>query len=138
MSQVAPADLNAFIYMLERNIAWMANQTGNATASNEFKELASSRKDAMEQVLWNPSTCEWEFGVGWDLGFSITWGLGYILCITPPGLRCGPMALLLGHVMRCNRVLSVVWEWWCNGDVGQDVVRDHMCSFWVSSVEGGG
>jgi neutral trehalase len=44
--------------MLERNIAWMANQTGNATLSGEYNTLASKRKEAIEKVLWNPDTCE--------------------------------------------------------------------------------
>jgi len=58
-TKVVPADLNAFIYMLERNIAWMANQTGNSTLSDEFNKLAAARKEAIEQVLWNPSTSSW-------------------------------------------------------------------------------
>jgi hypothetical protein len=30
--QIIPADLNAFLYQLERNIAWAANLTGNNPA----------------------------------------------------------------------------------------------------------
>jgi hypothetical protein len=54
--QVVPADLNAFLYQLERNIAWAANLTGNASTSEEFNEAAAQRKAAIQTLLWNNET----------------------------------------------------------------------------------
>jgi hypothetical protein len=54
--QIIPADLNAFVYQLERNIAWAANLTGNASISETFNEAAAQRKAAIQALLWNNET----------------------------------------------------------------------------------
>jgi hypothetical protein len=56
--QIVPADLNAFLYQLERNIAWAANLTGNASTSEAFNEAAALRRAAMQALLWNNETGE--------------------------------------------------------------------------------
>jgi alpha,alpha-trehalase len=56
--QIVPADLNAFLYQLERNIAWAANLTGNASISEAFNEAAAQHKAAIQALLWNNKTGE--------------------------------------------------------------------------------
>jgi alpha,alpha-trehalase len=51
-----PADLNAFLYQMERNIAWAANQSGDAATSQAFNEAAAARKEAIQALLWNDTT----------------------------------------------------------------------------------
>lgn len=54
--QIVPADLNAFLYQIERNIAWGANLTGNASLSDEYNKLAMMRYEAINALLWNETT----------------------------------------------------------------------------------
>lgn len=51
--QVVPADLNAWLYQLERNIAWAANATGDAATSERFNAAADARRAAMDALLWD-------------------------------------------------------------------------------------
>eukprot|EP00877_Chromochloris_zofingiensis_P005742 jgi/Chrzof1/15169/Cz09g30050.t1 len=62
-TSIVPADLNAFLYQIERNIAWGANLTGNASLSDEYNKLAMMRYEAINALLWNETTGAWHDGV---------------------------------------------------------------------------
>jgi alpha,alpha-trehalase len=61
--QIVPADLNAFLHQMERNIAWAANKTGDAATSHAFNEAAAARKAAMQALLWDNTTGGLQQGV---------------------------------------------------------------------------
>lgn len=56
--QIIPADLNAWLYQMENNIAWMANQTGDAAISDRFNRAAAARKQGIEALLWDNAAGE--------------------------------------------------------------------------------
>ncbi|KAF6257659.1 trehalase-domain-containing protein [Scenedesmus sp. NREL 46B-D3] len=62
-TQIVPADLNAFLFQMERNIAWAANQTGDAATSEQFNRAAAKRRAAMQALLWNATTGMWHDGI---------------------------------------------------------------------------
>jgi neutral trehalase len=54
--QIVPADLNSYLYDMERNIADFAlalNDTGNAT---RFSALVAQRHEAIQALMWDSST----------------------------------------------------------------------------------
>jgi neutral trehalase len=48
-----PADLNAFLYQLETNIAWAAELLGQEGTSQAFSRLAAGRRDSINKLLWD-------------------------------------------------------------------------------------
>lgn len=50
---ILPVDLNAFLFKLERSIARLAREDGDAATAKEFEQRASARRDAMDRVFWN-------------------------------------------------------------------------------------
>ncbi|WIA44588.1 hypothetical protein OEZ86_007311 [Tetradesmus obliquus] len=62
-TQIVPADLNAFLYQMERNIAWAANSSGNAATSEAFNQAAAQRRAAMQALLWDNTTGMWHDGI---------------------------------------------------------------------------
>lgn len=53
LTQVVPADLNAFLYQLETNIAWAAVLLGQEGTSQAFSTLAAGRRDSINKLLWD-------------------------------------------------------------------------------------
>lgn len=55
--QVIPADLNAFLYQMELNIAWAAALAGGegpeGPTVRRFRDAAAQRKAAMDALLWD-------------------------------------------------------------------------------------
>jgi alpha,alpha-trehalase len=62
-TQIIPADLNAWLYQMENNIAWMAQQTGDAATSDRFKRAAAARKQAINALLWDNEAGMWRDGI---------------------------------------------------------------------------
>eukprot|EP00879_Flechtneria_rotunda_P007623 GHRR01007995.1.p1 GENE.GHRR01007995.1~~GHRR01007995.1.p1 ORF type:complete len:511 (+),score=72.93 GHRR01007995.1:1352-2884(+) len=62
-SQIIPADLNGWLYQMERNIAWAANLTGDGATSDRFNKAAAARKEAMDRLLWDNTTVMWRDGI---------------------------------------------------------------------------
>eukprot|EP00879_Flechtneria_rotunda_P008702 GHRR01009116.1.p1 GENE.GHRR01009116.1~~GHRR01009116.1.p1 ORF type:complete len:560 (+),score=184.24 GHRR01009116.1:304-1983(+) len=62
-TQIIPADLNAWLYQMERNIAWAANLTGNATTYDSFNSAAAARKKAIDALLWDDKAGMWRDGI---------------------------------------------------------------------------
>jgi alpha,alpha-trehalase len=62
-TQIIPADLNAWIYQLESNIAWMANMTGDAATSAQYTAAAATRAAAIEALLWDAASGNWRDGI---------------------------------------------------------------------------
>jgi hypothetical protein len=58
-THVIPADLNAFLLQMERNIAFFANATANSTLADQFTAYAAGRQAAIDAVLWSPSLGRW-------------------------------------------------------------------------------
>jgi hypothetical protein len=51
--QIVPADLNAWLYQMEQNIAWAADILGDAAQSSTFQQAAAKRAAAIEALLWD-------------------------------------------------------------------------------------
>lgn len=51
--QIVPADLNAFLYQLETNIAWAAEELGQAETAQKFTTLARARQASINKILWD-------------------------------------------------------------------------------------
>lgn len=62
--QIIPADLNAFLYQMETNIAWAAGQLGDEATRTKFEQAANTRRNSINQVLWDNASG----GVGWLRG----------------------------------------------------------------------
>lgn len=58
-SSIVPADLNAYLYQMETNIALMAGILGNKTVAAKFAEAAKARSLAMHSILWNDDMGQW-------------------------------------------------------------------------------
>ncbi|MDH6590458.1 alpha,alpha-trehalase [Variovorax sp. TBS-050B] len=52
-TSILPVDLNAFLHKLERTIARLSQEAGDAAAGKEFEQRAQARRDAMDRTLWN-------------------------------------------------------------------------------------
>ncbi|KAG6017945.1 hypothetical protein E4U54_000018 [Claviceps lovelessii] len=50
---IVPVCLNSILYGNELAIAQFLNQTGNSTASSEWKNKADARSEAMHSLMWN-------------------------------------------------------------------------------------
>jgi hypothetical protein len=51
--QIVPADLNAFLYQLETNIAWAGEELGQTETAQEFTTLARARRESINKLLWD-------------------------------------------------------------------------------------
>jgi hypothetical protein len=51
--QIVPADLNAFLYQLEVNIAWAASELGDTATQQRFEAAARDRHNSMTRLLWD-------------------------------------------------------------------------------------
>lgn len=53
LSQIIPADLNAWLYQMESNIAWMGDLISDTTIAERFSKAAAVRKQAIQHLLWD-------------------------------------------------------------------------------------
>lgn len=58
-TSIIPADLNAFLLLMERNIAAFANVTGDSSLAAQFTGYAAARQAAIDAVLWSPARGCW-------------------------------------------------------------------------------
>ncbi|KAL4856740.1 putative trehalase [Chlorella vulgaris] len=58
-TQVVPADLNAFLYQMECNIAAFASELGQAELAASFEEHAQRRLAAMQALMWDVAGGQW-------------------------------------------------------------------------------
>lgn len=58
-TSILPVDLNAFILMMELDIASLAKVIGENTISERFVEASQGRKKAMDSVFWNAKMGQW-------------------------------------------------------------------------------
>lgn len=59
-TQILPVDLNAFLFMLESNIAYFASFFGKPKSFSEsFLRQAEQRKRAFDHHFWDPATLQW-------------------------------------------------------------------------------
>ncbi|BBM98111.1 alpha,alpha-trehalase [Marchantia polymorpha subsp. ruderalis] len=58
-SRIVPADLNALLFQLERNVAHFARLLADDGTAAEFAQHAERRKAAIEAVLWNDEAKQW-------------------------------------------------------------------------------
>lgn len=90
---MVPADLNAFLYQMEINIAWAANLLGGGdggdqaattttTISQQFEAAARERRNSINKLLWDNEAGQL---VGWLLAClrECCWVVGCIslLCV---------------------------------------------------------
>lgn len=54
--QIVPADLNSYLYDMERNIADFATVLGDAASATKFADLAAQRLEAIQSLMWDGST----------------------------------------------------------------------------------
>ena len=52
-TDILPVDLNALLYRLERQIASLAQQTGDAATARTFEEHAKRRRAAIQALMWD-------------------------------------------------------------------------------------
>ena len=52
-TKIIPAELNAYLYQMENNIAGFADMMGNSTVAATFRESAAARKTAMNTLMYN-------------------------------------------------------------------------------------
>lgn len=51
--QIVPADLNAFLYQMESNIAWAADLLGETDTAQRFEAAARERRNSINLLLWD-------------------------------------------------------------------------------------
>lgn len=52
-TDIAPIDLNAFLYGLEVLVAALAEKAGDLTSAQAFEALAANRRSALQSFMWN-------------------------------------------------------------------------------------
>lgn len=52
-TSIVPAELNAYLYQMENNIADFADMMGNGSVASNFRGYASARKTAMNTLMYN-------------------------------------------------------------------------------------
>lgn len=57
-TSIIPAELNAYLYQMENNIADFADMMGNETEADSFREYAAARKVAMNTLMYNATEGE--------------------------------------------------------------------------------
>lgn len=58
-TQIIPADLNAFLFQMETNIADFAEAMGCTDVAVEFRNRAADRREAIDALAWNEETGQW-------------------------------------------------------------------------------
>ncbi|KAG0474332.1 hypothetical protein HPP92_014018 [Vanilla planifolia] len=58
-TSIIPVDLNAYLYKMELDLAFLAKKVGDATISKNFKEASNARLHAMTSILWNAEMNQW-------------------------------------------------------------------------------
>jgi hypothetical protein len=121
--QIIPADLNAFLYQMETNIAWAAGQLGDGADRTKFEQLANTRRNSINQVLWDNASGLWVCGVSTLLNACRHFCVGYAvnehlagllqivghqllllcccLCLSPRKTIPNSSADQLAHELRC-------------------------------------
>ncbi|XP_050230185.1 probable trehalase [Mercurialis annua] len=56
---ILPVDLNVFILQMERNIVFLAKETGEKSIAERFSEYSKARKRAINSVFWNDKMGQW-------------------------------------------------------------------------------
>ncbi|KAF8067132.1 trehalase [Scenedesmus sp. PABB004] len=62
-TQIVPADLNAWLFLAERNIAWAARRAGDAATAQRFDAAADARRGAIQALLWDAAAGMWRDGI---------------------------------------------------------------------------
>lgn len=52
-TKIIPAELNAYLYQMESNVAQLADDMGNSTLASSFRDFAAARKEAMNTLMYN-------------------------------------------------------------------------------------
>ena len=52
-TRIIPAELNAYLYQMETNIADLADQMGNSTLAASFRGFAAARKEAINTLMYS-------------------------------------------------------------------------------------
>ena len=52
-TRIIPAELNAYLYQMESNVAHLADQMGNTTLASSFRSFAAARKEAINTLMYN-------------------------------------------------------------------------------------
>lgn len=52
-TRIIPAELNAYLYQMESNIAELADEMGNSTLAASFRDFAAARKEAINTLMYN-------------------------------------------------------------------------------------
>ncbi|MCO5609105.1 hypothetical protein L7F22_063327 [Adiantum nelumboides] len=58
-SSILPADLNAYIFQMEMNIAYIAEVLGNQIVAARFSKAAKARRLAINSIMWNDDMGQW-------------------------------------------------------------------------------
>ncbi|KAH7388450.1 hypothetical protein KP509_16G076300 [Ceratopteris richardii] len=58
-SWILPADLNAYVFQMESNIAYFAKVLGVKSAVRKFGRAAKARQIAMDSIMWNDDMGQW-------------------------------------------------------------------------------
>ncbi|KAK9807093.1 hypothetical protein WJX73_003834 [Symbiochloris irregularis] len=59
VTDILPSDLNAYLYQMESNLAYLNEEVGNTSASSRFLSAAEARRDAMNAVMYNADQGRW-------------------------------------------------------------------------------
>nr|QOL01196.1 putative extracellular protein TR9_008 [Trebouxia lynnae] len=58
-TRIIPAELNAYLYQMETNIADLADQMGNSTLAASFRGFAAARKEAINTLMYSEAAGKW-------------------------------------------------------------------------------
>lgn len=58
-SKILPADLNAYLYQMEKNIELFAKLVGDVKTRRAFAKKAEARRAAIEAIFWNEDMKQW-------------------------------------------------------------------------------
>ncbi|KAL3155290.1 hypothetical protein ABBQ32_013074 [Trebouxia sp. C0010 RCD-2024] len=58
-TRIIPAELNAYLYQMESNIAELADGMGNSTLAASFRDFAAARKAAINTLMYNDTAGRW-------------------------------------------------------------------------------
>lgn len=66
-TSIIPAELNAYLYQMENNVAQLADQMGNSSLASSFTGYAAARKAAINALMYNETageTCRLPLSLG--------------------------------------------------------------------------
>ncbi|KAH7352593.1 hypothetical protein KP509_19G053200 [Ceratopteris richardii] len=58
-SSILPVDLNAYMFQMERNIAYIAAVLGNQSIATKFRKAAKARQLAINSIMWDDEAGQW-------------------------------------------------------------------------------